>query len=67
MEVGYTGFMNLGTLVLGLLGLALGLWAGMKVRKALEGEGDVSTTGRLYKRTRSWALKTLLRRGRDDD
>ena len=40
--VGYTGGMNLGAIVLGLLGLALGLWAGVKVRRALEGEGEMS-------------------------
>ena len=64
--MGYTGGMNLGAVVLGLLGLALGIWVGVKVRRALEGEGEMSPAGRLYKRTRAWALKKLLRRGRDD-
>ena len=59
--------MNVPSVVLGLLGLALGLRVGVKVRRALEGEGEMSPAGRLYKRTRAWALKKLLRRGRDDD
>jgi len=55
--------MNAGLIVLGLAALGLGLWIGARARRALETEGDLSPSGRVYKRARRWALSKLLRGG----
>ena len=55
--------MNAGLIVLGLAALGVGLWIGARARRALEAEGDLSPSGRVYKRARRWALSKLLRGG----
>ena len=62
-RVRYTPCMNLGLMLLGIAGLALGLWVGVKVRGALEAEGEASPSGRLYKKAKKWALRRLWDRG----
>ena len=55
--------MSAGLIVLGVAALGLGLWIGARARRALESGGDLSPSGRVYKRARRWALSKLLRGG----